>query len=226
MTLNRRQALPIIGAGAAFPALRTLPPSVPVDGGGSETDLWVENLRRGTTDLTLASNLVFRSGSGARTIEWYTGASDEYLPGQIYVTSNKFRFRSPSLTGTGGQTTELYSGDIDIWLGGHIIYTKYWTFEASTGNLVAQAGGNFAGNDGLTYRMKNDLDTGFGGDGADTAQIFAGDSSNPQVTVDDNATAGNTRLSVYDVDNATLERVSVGAADSGGTNFKVLRIPN
>lgn len=43
---------------------------------------------------------------------------------------------------------------------------------------------------------------------------------------DTNGTAGNTRFMVYDVDNGTLERVSVGAADSGGTGFKVLRIPN
>jgi len=46
------------------------------------------------------------------------------------------------------------------------------------------------------------------------------------IQVDDDATAGNTRFLIYDVDNATLERVSVGAADSGGTNFKLLRIPN
>lgn len=44
--------------------------------------------------------------------------------------------------------------------------------------------------------------------------------------IDENSTAGNTRLMIYDVDNATLERVSVGAADSGGSGFKVLRIPN
>lgn len=44
--------------------------------------------------------------------------------------------------------------------------------------------------------------------------------------VDGDATAGNTRLLIYDVDNATLERVSVGAADSGGAGFKVLRITN
>lgn len=43
---------------------------------------------------------------------------------------------------------------------------------------------------------------------------------------DDNSLSGNTRLLVYDVDNGTLERVSVGAADSGGAGFKVLRIPN
>ena len=46
------------------------------------------------------------------------------------------------------------------------------------------------------------------------------------IIIDDDATAGNTRLLIYDVDSATLERVSVGIADSGGTNFKVLRIPN
>lgn len=39
-------------------------------------------------------------------------------------------------------------------------------------------------------------------------------------------TAGDTCLAIYDVDNATVERVTVGAADSGGTGFKVLRIPN
>ena len=46
------------------------------------------------------------------------------------------------------------------------------------------------------------------------------------IKLDDNNTAGNTRLLLYDVDNATVERVSVGAADSGGTGYKVLRIPN
>lgn len=44
--------------------------------------------------------------------------------------------------------------------------------------------------------------------------------------VDDSSTAGNTRFLIFDVDNNTLERVTVGAADSGGVGFKVLRIPN
>jgi hypothetical protein len=43
---------------------------------------------------------------------------------------------------------------------------------------------------------------------------------------DTDATAGNTRFLLYDVDNAQLERVSVGIPDSGGAGFKVLRIPN
>jgi hypothetical protein len=40
------------------------------------------------------------------------------------------------------------------------------------------------------------------------------------------ASATHTALFIYDYDNATLERVTVGAADSGGSGFKVLRIPN
>lgn len=40
------------------------------------------------------------------------------------------------------------------------------------------------------------------------------------------AVAGDTALMLYDVDNNTVERVSVGVADSGGAGFKVLRIPN
>lgn len=48
-----------------------------------------------------------------------------------------------------------------------------------------------------------------------------------RVQVDDGGVvAGNTGLMLWDVDNNTLERVTVGAADSGGTGFKVLRIPN
>lgn len=40
------------------------------------------------------------------------------------------------------------------------------------------------------------------------------------------ATAADTDLLVFDVDNALLERVTVGAANSGGAGFKLLRIPN
>lgn len=43
---------------------------------------------------------------------------------------------------------------------------------------------------------------------------------------DANTTAGNTRMLLWDVDSGALQRVSVGANDSGGAGFKVLRIPN
>jgi hypothetical protein len=44
--------------------------------------------------------------------------------------------------------------------------------------------------------------------------------------ITNSTTAGTTRMYLYDVDNGTLEQVTVGAADSGGVGFKVLRIPN
>jgi hypothetical protein len=47
-----------------------------------------------------------------------------------------------------------------------------------------------------------------------------------RLRVDATTTAGQTALMLWDVDNGTLERVTVGAADSAGAGFKVLRIPN
>lgn len=47
-----------------------------------------------------------------------------------------------------------------------------------------------------------------------------------RLRVDATAVARNTALLIRDVDNAALERVTVGVADSGGVGFKVLRIPN
>lgn len=46
------------------------------------------------------------------------------------------------------------------------------------------------------------------------------------VQIDANTTAGETRLLLWDVTAGTLQRVSIGATDSGGTGFRVLRIPN
>jgi len=69
------------------------------------------------------------------------------------------------------------------------------------------------------------IDDGYLDYGATTAhRILVGGVEN--VRVDGSTTAGDTRFMLYDVDNATLERVTVGAADSGGAGFKVLRIPN
>lgn len=60
--------------------------------------------------------------------------------------------------------------------------------------------------------------------GVDQVSLFVG---GIEVARGDNdTTAGTTRFFIYDVDNVTLERVSVGIADSGGAGFKLLRIPN
>ncbi len=49
---------------------------------------------------------------------------------------------------------------------------------------------------------------------------------NDKVRVDGTTTAGQTALLLWDVDNGTLERVTVGVADSGGLGWKLLRIAN
>jgi hypothetical protein len=50
--------------------------------------------------------------------------------------------------------------------------------------------------------------------------------SRPGVVVQFSAVAGDTYLMVYDVNGASLKRVTVGANDSGGAGFKLLRIVN
>lgn len=59
---------------------------------------------------------------------------------------------------------------------------------------------------------------------ADLVQVVAGGTNG--IRVDNSTTAGQTRLLLFDVDNNAMERVTIGAADSGGAGFKVLRIPN
>lgn len=62
--------------------------------------------------------------------------------------------------------------------------------------------------------------TGFGSSGwYDVLQL-------PNLETDSSVIPGNTRLLLWDVDTGALVRVSVGADDSGGTGYKVLRIPN
>jgi hypothetical protein len=44
--------------------------------------------------------------------------------------------------------------------------------------------------------------------------------------VDSSVAAGETRVLVYDVDNAAFGRMSVGADDSCGSGYRCLRVPN
>lgn len=69
-----------------------------------------------------------------------------------------------------------------------------------------------------------DPNTGLFWQAADAIGFSAGGTE--AVRIDASATATHTRLLVYDVDGTTLSRVTVGADDSGGAGFKVLRIPN
>ena len=57
-------------------------------------------------------------------------------------------------------------------------------------------------------------------------QVGISSAGTERLRIDNTSTATQTALLIYDVDNATLERVTVGVADSGGAGFKLLRIAN
>lgn len=147
---------------------------------------------------------------GSDTVAWVTNS------GRFFVTNSL-------VTGTGGSiTTEGYKAG--IFENGSAIGTR----------LIAQTSGSdfieitpsfFALEDSSTVTNyafvlgRTDQTFSIGeltGAGANTASA----------RFDQSATAGETRFWVYDVDNGQLEKVTVGAADSGGSGFKLLRIPN
>lgn len=57
----------------------------------------------------------------------------------------------------------------------------------------------------------------------DDRLAFDGDD---KLQVDGSTTANDTAMLLWDVNSGTLKRVSVGAADSGGAGFRLLRIVN
>ena len=56
--------------------------------------------------------------------------------------------------------------------------------------------------------------------------IFSEGIANFKVESIDTLSAGETSLWLYDEDAGSLQQVTVGADDSGGSGYKVLRIPN
>jgi hypothetical protein len=84
--------------------------------------------------------------------------------------------------------------------GGHLDLPNVYSLRWSSGHRIT---GNTSGN--LTSMYTN---------------------AREQLRVDHTTTAGETALLLYDVDNAAIQRVTVGAANSGGSGYKVLRIPN
>lgn len=65
-----------------------------------------------------------------------------------------------------------------------------------------------------------------GGTNQGNLQAYDGATYVSGIRFDASVVAGDTRLLVYDVTKGAVSRVSVGAADSGGAGFKLLRVPN
>jgi hypothetical protein len=107
----------------------------------------------------------------------------------------------------------------------NIVNSLSFGAQAFVGNAISMPTG-YQIQIGGTTRLGEDTGTTYIDAGADHIIQFRNASNAVVAYFDNNVTAGNTRLVIYDVDNGTLERVSVGVADSGGVGFKVLRIPN
>lgn len=73
---------------------------------------------------------------------------------------------------------------------------------------------------------RNDANTGIGQSAVDNLSVIAGGLEALRAEDPADLAATETSLWLYDLDNAAIQQVTVGAADSGGAGFKVLRIPN
>ena len=76
------------------------------------------------------------------------------------------------------------------------------------------------------FTFNGDLDTGLGSAGADNVSLIAGGLEGARIEDPADCSATETSLWLYDKDNDTIQQVTVGADDSGGAGFKVLRITN
>lgn len=174
------------------------------------------------------------------------------ITGPISIEGSSHHFTANAV-GAHAITFEALSSGC-TWIGNSRDTGSSMTNSGNVSNIILDidAGGiphfleNFRMNNNKFIRCYNNAGTSYGqigmtsgdnfsvGNNTGSTQIHASGTNPVQlisngaesVRADANAVAGNTRLMIYDVDNATLERVSVGAADSGGAGFKLLRIPN
>lgn len=169
-----------------------------------------------STDLfrNMPNSLILSSGSSA----YYSTSQTSYFGYKNGTPNNMFQSANAAhvvleIEAASSQTANLLEINSNGGSGGDLFKIS------SAGAFTANSSAQFS-----DFRFVSDTDTGISRDGTNILAIDAGGSAAAQFDAD--ATAGNTRFLIYDVDNATLERVSVGAADSGGSGYKVLRIAN
>ncbi len=160
----------------------------------------------------------------ARSVQFTTG-------GGSIATQRAGRVRAPTYTATAATLTFT---DATTWYlegppvaGTNVSITNPWTLWVDAGNVrfdgqLAMALGSGSA---PAYSFQGDLNTGLWSSAADTLDFATGGGANARLQIDTEAGAGNTALLVG-VAGAAPIRVSVGANDSGGAGFRVLRVPN
>lgn len=100
---------------------------------------------------------------------------------------------------------------------------KVYGSNTSSATLLNEAA---AANNATVCPSLADQDTGIGLHSNDNLSIVCGAAEAARFEDPADLSSGETSLYVYDKDNDTVEPVKVGAADSGGSGYKVLRIAN
>ena len=129
-----------------------------------------------------------------------------------------YSFQGATALGMGGEVNTLY-----FYTNNRIIETASLspTLFNMTGQIRANSGDYT--NAGFSFQSSTD---GIFGPTPSSYGVGVSVQSATAAYFDNSTTATHTRFLLYDVDTGRVQRVSVGTADSGGTGFKVLRIPN
>lgn len=174
------------------------------------------------TTTIVTANAIVGTGSSVWDVTYITassgitnGAANNIVPksdGTNLVTSN--------ITDSG----TAVSAPVPTTLGSATATRQFVVRDLNGNNFAALYNGNEVVADANYALASSGADTRL--NAASTGNVTLNVANAAKLKVDESATATHTALLLWDVDNATLERVTVGAADSGGVGFKLLRIPN
>lgn len=180
----------------------------------NDVDTGIYLVSAGNLGLTVAGSLTAQLSSVG--LEMKNGHTLEVVAGAV---------GAPGLGFATDTDTGLYlvsAGNLGFTVGGTLaIQLSSVGLEMKNGHNIEIIAGS-GGAPGLAFAV--DTNTGIWRPAADTIGLQAGGGEG--IRVDNSSTARDTRLLVYDVDNGTINRVTVGTADSGDTGYKLLRIPN
>jgi hypothetical protein len=184
---------------------------VPSGGSPSATTL---QLGVANTGFYLTSGLVAVSSAGAAMMLWNGSNGHVTIPAGYQHSFGSLGLSSP-----------------DVGLIRHAAgVLRITNANGSSGQLLIGASGATAG--GQAHVISSAAGTtGLRVDSAasPTSPIFdvrVDGTADSGIKVDGSTTTGDTRFFLYDATAGTIKRVLVGASDSGGTGFKMLRVAN
>lgn len=199
-------------------------------GGGSVDNPMTTNLDAGNNAITNLSGLSLANSGDVITL----GNDGQQDVGLYFNSGTGFLIiesTTAQLAGKGGASGLFLQSDE---LGGSVAYLNgpdikmYSTYPTETArvtvNGIEMQNGFGIATDSLTNNATTLDQIILLGSG--TVTFRADNQTEEQMQLDSSTAAGETRMLLYDVDSGLLQRVTVGAADSGGVGFKVLRIPN